>query len=74
MNTKRIKHIMLDKDIKQKDIAKAAGVSEAFISYVINGKSKPPKKLLEILSSYLGISSQEILGNECDMGYCRKEG
>ena len=37
-----IKHIMLDKDIKQKDICNATGWSKATVSNLLNGRTANP--------------------------------
>ena len=37
-----IKHIMLDKDITQKDICNATGWTKATVSNLLNGRTKNP--------------------------------
>ena len=43
-----IKHIMLDKDIKQKDICNATGWSKGTVSNLLNGRTANPS--LSIIS------------------------
>lgn len=40
--SKKIKHKMIDKDVKQSELAKQLNVSEQYISMVLNGKRTTP--------------------------------
>jgi len=61
MNGKKIKHILIDKNISQLELAQAAGVSQAFMSYVLKGLKEPSLKVIKRMADYLGVTVDEIL-------------
>ena len=61
MNGKKLKHILVEKDVQQKELAKAAGVSEPYISAVINGYKVPSVAVLKAIADRLEIKVDELL-------------
>lgn len=61
MNGKKLKHILIDKNVSQIELAEAVGVSQAFISYVIKGYKDPSVAVLKRISDYLKISVDELI-------------
>lgn len=60
MNEK-IKQELEKRNIKQSDLAKAVGVSQAFISGIINGYKMPGVPLLKRIADYLGVKIDELV-------------
>ncbi len=56
MNPKQIKHIMIDHDVKQKDLAAATGYSDASITRLLNCKSIPDRTGLCLIRALKEIS------------------
>lgn len=61
MNGKKLKHILVEKDVQQKELAEAAGVSEPYISAVINGYKVPSVAVLKAIADRLEIKVDELL-------------
>lgn len=57
-----LKKYLYERGIQQRDIAKAIGVSQTTISYIIRGKLNASKRILKLLAEYLSISEEELLG------------
>ncbi len=57
----RIKGIMKKKNITQAELAKAAGVSEAFISFVIDEKKMPSVPVLKRIAERLGVLMDDLV-------------
>ncbi|MGV3138319.1 helix-turn-helix domain-containing protein [Brevibacillus agri] len=57
------RRIMLLKNIKMTDIAKALGVSSAYIGDILRG-SRPGKKHKPLIAEMLGIDLKQFEGNE----------
>ena len=60
MNDK-LREILLERRIAQKELAEAAGVSESFISHVINGKKMPSVLVLKRVADYLHVTVDELI-------------
>ena len=54
---------MQDKKITQSQLATMAGVSQAFISYVMKGYKVPSVSVLKRISEYLDISIDELVND-----------
>ena len=61
MNGKKLKHLLIDKEVSQIELAEACGVSQAFISYVIKGYKAPSVAVLKRMADYLKISVDELI-------------
>lgn len=57
----KIKAYMTKCGITQAELAKAAGVSEAFISYVVEGKKMPSVPVLKRIAQRLGVLMDELV-------------
>ncbi len=58
---KRIKSLLDEKGITQAELAKVAGVSQAFMSYVIKGLKAPSVSVLKRIADYLHVSVDELI-------------
>jgi len=58
----RINTVLAIKNIKQKDLATAIGVSDNIISYYVSGKRTPNTEQIIAISKYLDVSSDYLLG------------
>ena len=54
LKSKQIKKKMIDKEISQIDIARALGVTQAYVSMVIHGRRRN-KKVYEYIEKKLGV-------------------
>ena len=57
-----LKDIMIDRNLKQVEMAKLIGVKQGQLTEWINGKCKPGYDNLRMICKGLGISGDEILG------------
>lgn len=57
----KIKEYMTERGITQVELAKAAGVSEAFISYVVENKKMPSVPVLKRIAQKLGVLMDELV-------------
>lgn len=64
----RLNRIMMEKGIKQRQLAKKAGVSRLTISAIQHGKSTPTHATILKLSEALGLSVSELLGESHALG------
>ena len=58
---KNIKHLLIDKDVSQRDLAEAANVSEHMISKVISGAKKPPFDVVIAIANRLGVTVDDLI-------------
>lgn len=61
MNTEAIQKLIQEKNIQQSELAKAVGVSEAFISGLIKGYKMPSVGLLKQIADYFGVTVDSLL-------------
>ena len=57
---KNIKHVLVDKNITQKELSEAMGVSKTYISYVVNGYETPSAEMRKKIARFLGVKEKEI--------------
>lgn len=50
-----LRGIISEKNIKQKDLCKALGLSQSYASELLNGKKAPSLALLEKLCAFLNV-------------------
>ena len=60
---KKLQQFMIERNLKQTDLAKFAQVSQNTISMWINKGQSPNSKNVEILANALGISVGELIGD-----------
>lgn len=65
---KRVKDIMQNKGLKQSDLAKMTGITEATISRYCNGRRTPNIKVLVKIAKILNVSTDYLLGIKDDNG------
>ena len=60
MNEK-LKAVLNEKGIKQKELAEAVGVSEPFITYLIKGYKQPSVTLLKRMADFLQVKMDDLI-------------
>lgn len=63
---REIRIIMMDRGIKQIDIAKKFHLGPGYVNYVIHGVKPPNQVLKEYFAELLGISTDELVGKKSD--------
>lgn len=61
MNTEKLKEILAEKNIGQQTLADAVGVTQTFISYVINGYKTPSIAVMKRIADFLGVTVDELI-------------
>ena len=56
-----MKAIMKQKKITSRTLAPAIGISETYVSYLLNGKKSPTFKLVEKIAAYLGVPIEALI-------------
>ena len=59
---RRINTVLAEKNIKQKDLASALGVTDNTISYFVSGKRTPNTEQIIKIAKFLDVSSDYLLG------------
>lgn len=60
MKNKIVKVLMVEKDLKQKDLARLAGITESSLSHYFKGDVIPKHKTLEKIAKVIGTTVEEI--------------
>jgi len=60
----RVKKLMNEKNISQRELANLSGISESSISRYLSGDLKPRMDILSNISKVFGVSSSYLLGEE----------
>ncbi len=55
-----MKSIMKQKKVSSRALAAAVGISETYVSYLLNGKKTPTLKMADKIASFLGVSIEEL--------------
>lgn len=61
--SERITALMKQKDLRQKDLAAKAGVTESAMSYYVNGSRIPRSDVLSRIAKELDTTADYLLGN-----------
>lgn len=61
---KNVRRLMREKDVNQRDVAKAIGVSQASVSDWLAGNIYPRTRYIHAMSVYFGVSMEELTGQE----------
>lgn len=61
---KKLYYTIHKKGMTQRGLAEKVGVSEPWMSSVVNGRRKPSLYLVMRISEELGISQEEVMENE----------
>lgn len=56
-----IKEVLKEKGIPQKALQEALGVTQATISYIVNGKTNPSLETLQKIAEFLGVPVWRLL-------------
>lgn len=64
----RIKILMNEKHMTQKELAKSAGITEASLSKYMNGTRTPRIDVIVSISRVLGVTTDELIGNPTQDG------
>lgn len=60
MNEK-LRKIVFERNIKQSDLAEAAGVSQPFMSNILKGYKQPSLAVMKRIADYLALTIDELL-------------
>jgi DNA-binding Xre family transcriptional regulator len=58
---KNVGKLLIDKEMKQLDLARAIGCSESMTNHVINGTKEPPFKMILAISEALGVTVDDLI-------------
>lgn len=61
---KRLKHALIEKELKQRQVARGAGISEATFSLIVNGIYIPSEAQQIAIARILGESPEELFNND----------
>ena len=64
VDCEKIKSLIDEKGLEQKDIADAVGISGQMISYIVRGLREPSVTVLSRIAKELGVSTAELLIDE----------
>lgn len=67
--SQKLKKLLKDSKMTQEQLAQAAGISAAAVSYYIKGVNTPRKATLNKIAEAFGVDA-DLLGN--DMPFCKK--
>jgi len=56
----KLKRAMDNCDVTQAELAEAVGVTQAFMSYMVNGIKKPSIDVLKRVAEYLHVSMEDL--------------
>lgn len=57
----KLKTLMEEKNVLQEELATAVGVSQTFISYILNGFKTPSLDVAKRIADYLGVTVDELI-------------
>lgn len=58
---KNIKHLLIDKNVTQRELAISANVSDAFLSMVLSGVKRPPFEVVVSIANTLGVTVDDLI-------------
>lgn len=61
MNVEKLKKLMQEKNISQAKLSEMVGVSQAFISYMLNGYKVPSLAVIKTIAEILNVSVDELI-------------
>lgn len=61
---KKLKALVEKKNISQVQLAEVAGVSQAFMSYVLNGYKTPSVQVLKRIADFLDVTVDDLIDEE----------
>lgn len=66
LDIKRLKRLMKQRDMTQRDLAQMSGVTEAAMSRYLAGNRQPKSETLANMATALGTTSDDLLGRSVD--------
>lgn len=64
VNNEKIKELLGEKGIEQKELAAKVGISEAMMSFIVNGLKEPSLTILGRIAKALGVPAAELIVEE----------
>lgn len=64
VNQEKIKELLGEKGIEQKALAAQVGISEAMMSFIVNGLKEPSLTVLSRIAKVLGVPVAELIIEE----------
>lgn len=64
VNNEKIRELLKMKSIEQKMLAEEVGISEAMMSYIVNGLKEPSLTILGRIAKALGVPAAELIVEE----------
>ena len=64
VNNEKIKELLGEKGIEQKELAAKVGISEAMMSFIVNGLKEPSLTILGRIAKVLGVPAAELIVEE----------
>ena len=61
VNNEKIKELLGEKGIEQKELAAKVGISEAMMSFIVNGLKEPSLTILGRIAKALGVPAAELI-------------
>lgn len=61
INTEKIRELIAERNVTSRELASFAGVSEAMMSYIVQGKREPNVKTLQLMACKLDVTVDELL-------------
>ena len=58
---KKLKHLLIDRNISQKKLSEVIGSSEAYVSQVLSGVKTPSLRFLKKIASFLDVTIDELV-------------
>ena len=64
VNCEKIRKMLGEKGIEQKELAAKVGISEAMMSFIVNGLKEPSLTILGRIAKALGVPAAELIVEE----------
>lgn len=61
INTEKLHALLKEKGITQADMSREVGVTQAMMSYILNGFKTPSVSVLQRMAARLGVTMEELL-------------
>lgn len=57
----KVKHLLIDRDMSQNELAEVVGVSAPFMSCILKGTKAPPLGVTKLIADKLGVKVDDLL-------------
>lgn len=58
---KKLKHLLVDRDVSQKKLSEVTGSSEAYVSQVLSGVKNPSLSFLKKIAEFLDVKLDDLV-------------